>query len=113
MLANVATNLGLVLLLSLLTIVALLIRHYVPTRYGDFWRIWGEPPRNLLRFSAMFLAGNLVLAAIRRTFTQPIVFWGQLRPQSDVILFAAGIIALVIGGGGIWWLFRKTTYSKT
>ena len=111
--ANVSTNLGIVVLLSLLTVVALLIRRYVPTRYGASWRIWSEPPHNFLRLSAVFLVGNVTITAIRRTFTQPIVFWGEQRPQSDVILFVAGIIALVIGGGGIWWLFKKTTYSKT
>lgn len=110
---NVAVNLGIVVLLSLLTMVALLIRRYFPTLYSDFWRIWGEPPHNFLRFSAIFLVGNVVIAAIRRTFTQSIVFWGQMRPQSDVLLFAAGIIALGVGGGSIWWLFRKSTYGKS
>ena len=110
---NVTTNLGVVVLLSALTAVALLIRRYSPTRYGDFWRIWGEPPRNVLRFATLFLAGNVLIAVIRRTLTQPVLFLGEQRPQAEVILFVAGLIALVIGGGGLLWLFKKSAYRRS
>lgn len=102
---SVAAPLGITLLLASLTGLGLLIRRYFPARYGDFWRVWGDPPHTFLGISAGMTLVNAIIAALKRAFPQQMMFLGGLHPVWDSIL---GAVILALGGIAPWFLFRNT-----
>ena len=98
MTARLTVSLGFFLCALCLTAMALFLRRYASERYGDFWKIWGEPPRPWFITAASQLVGVSLIDVGGAMFPE----------QARIIQGVMGFGALIIGGIGVWWLLHTT-----